>query len=95
DKDAAAFVAAVLPQVKTLVVTQPLNPRALDAQRLGEVALTAGLLPDQIRVVSSPAEALDCGRTLAGPTGLVVAVGSVHLAGDLLSAPGERVVTSL
>lgn len=95
DKDAAAFVAAILPQVKNLVVTQPLNPRALDAQRLGEVALTAGLLPDQIRVVSSPAEALDCGRTLAGPTGLVVAAGSVHLAGDLLSAPGERVVTSL
>jgi len=95
DKDAAAFVAAILPQVNNLVVTQPLNPRALDAERLAEVAVAAGLSPQQITVVPVPTEALNRGRTLAGPSGLVVAAGSVHLAGDLLSAPGERVVTSL
>ena len=95
DKDAPAFLAAILPQVNNLVVTQPLNPRALNAERLSEVAVAAGLSPEQITVVAAPLQALEAARALAGPEGLVVAAGSVHLAGDLLSAPGERVVTSL
>jgi dihydrofolate synthase/folylpolyglutamate synthase len=94
DKDAAGFIAAIIARVDVLIATRPLNPRALDAERVASLAKAAGVA----RVETQPdhAKALVLAREIAlAEGGSVVVTGSVHLIGDVVSAPGERIVTAL
>ena len=93
DKDAQGIAAAMLDSVKTVIATTPENPRAQNADSLAATLRAAGHL--DVRTEADPRVALDQAREAAGPGGIVFATGSVHLVGDLLSRPGERVVTSL
>ena len=95
DKDAAGFLAAMIPCVSRLVLTQPLNPRALSAEQLAGVALELGVAREDLVVEADPRKALELAKSMTDPRGTVIATGSVHLVGDLVSAPGERVVSSL
>ena len=93
DKDAQAMVAAMLSHVDTLITTSPENPRALAASVLGEIAVACG--HEDVRVIEDPREALQAARRAAASGAIVIATGSVHLVGDMLSEPGQRTVTAL
>jgi dihydrofolate synthase/folylpolyglutamate synthase len=93
DKDAQGIAAAMLDRVKAVIATTPDNPRALKADALASELIAAG--HQDVGVEADPRAALEQARVLAGPEGIVFATGSVHLVGDLLSRPGERVVTAL
>ena len=95
DKDALAFVRELAPVLAAVVVTQPLNPRALDSSSLVSVCQEAGFSSDAIRFESGVKAALAAARAEAGEDGVVLVTGSIHLVGDLLSPPGERIVSAL
>jgi dihydrofolate synthase / folylpolyglutamate synthase len=83
DKDAAAMLAPLLPQLDAVVFTKTSNPRALPPATLVHLAGR----PDA-EVVAEPQRALERARELAGPTGAVLATGSIYLIADLVREPG-------
>jgi dihydrofolate synthase/folylpolyglutamate synthase len=89
DKDAAGMLSALLPACNALIVTSSQNPRALPPATL--LSLTSQLNGPPAEIVSEPRRALARAREMAGPSGLVVATGSIYLIADLLApALGQR-----
>jgi dihydrofolate synthase/folylpolyglutamate synthase len=90
DKDAGAMLAALLPHCDRLVCTSNANPRALPPATLASLAAQLGT-PEAV-VERDPQEALARARALAGPSGAVLATGSIYLVADLLrpAQAGER-----
>jgi len=82
DKDAAAMLATLIPMCDALVLTASQNPRALPPPTLQSLAGQLG--GPRSEVIRDPRAALERARELAGPTGLVVATGSIYLVADLL-----------
>jgi dihydrofolate synthase/folylpolyglutamate synthase len=88
DKDAHGVLEALEPVLSSVVVTQPVSPRALDADELGEIAadvfgadrvLVARVLPDALdRAVSAAEEGDLLGGTGVLVTGSVVTVGQAR-----------------
>lgn len=80
DKEIAAMLAALRPLAAAIVFAAPAAPRAIAAaelaRRWGPAALTAPTV----------AGAIEAARALAGPDGLVVACGSLYVAGEALLA---------
>jgi dihydrofolate synthase/folylpolyglutamate synthase len=87
DKDAAAMLAALLPQCAGAVFTASSNPRTLSPATLASLAGQVGA-PAQTRVEVDPRRALEVARELAGPAGIVLATGSIYLIADLLRPAG-------
>ena len=86
DKDYPAMVEQMLPLASRFICLTPVSPRALPGEKLAEYlrslgaeARPAGDIPEGIRL------ALDA----AGEKGVVVAVGSLYLAGALRTAFGD------
>ena len=81
DKDVDGMLTALRPLTPTAVFTQPASDRALTPADLANRwnAPTASTAP-------TVAAALARARDLAGPTGVVVACGSLYLAGETLEA---------
>ncbi len=86
DKDAAGMLAKLLPAVDALVLTSSQNPRALPPPTLQSLARQLEGPPAE--VVRDPRAALERARELAGPSGLVLATGSIYLVADLV-APAD------
>jgi dihydrofolate synthase / folylpolyglutamate synthase len=82
DKDAAGMLAELIPKCDALVLTASRNPRALPPPTLQSLAAQLGGPPAEI--IRGPRAALERGRELAGPGGLVLATGSIYLVGDLV-----------
>jgi dihydrofolate synthase/folylpolyglutamate synthase len=80
DKDAAGILAALAPAVGLVVATQSSNARSLPAAALAALARALGL---ETQISPDPIVALDLGRRLVGPGGLVVVAGSIFLVGEL------------
>jgi dihydrofolate synthase/folylpolyglutamate synthase len=80
DKDVDGVCAALAPVLDGAVATQSTSPRALDATDLSARLAAAGL---ESEVCVPPSAALARGRELAGPTGAVIAAGSLSLLADL------------
>ncbi len=93
DKDAAAMLAGLSSACDGLVLTSSRNPRALPPPTLRSLVSQLGG-PDA-EIVPEPGRALQRGRELAGPDGLVVATGSIYLIADLLAPAGDRRASSL
>lgn len=93
DKDASGMFGAMLGRVKSLVVTSAGGPRSIEAAELGRIAVGAGF--PEPKVEPDPRRAVESARVLAGADGLVVCTGSIQLVGELVSEPGQRVVTAL
>ena len=93
DKDAAGMLAKLMPACDALVLTSSQNPRALPPPTLQSLARQLHGPPTE--VVSVPAVALQRARELAGPSGLVLATGSIYLVADLLAPAGRRRVSML
>jgi len=89
DKDAAAMLAALVPLCDALVLTGSQNPRALPPPTLQ--SLVRQLHGPSSELVRDPRAALDRAGELAGPSGVVLATGSLYLVADLLRpARGQR-----
>jgi len=89
DKDAAAMLAALVPLCDALVLTGSQNPRALPPPTLQ--SLVRQLHGPSSELVREPRAALDRAGELAGPSGIVVATGSLYLVADLVRpARGQR-----
>jgi dihydrofolate synthase/folylpolyglutamate synthase len=86
DKDAAGMLANLTTVTDALVLTSTQNPRALPPPTLQSLAHQVGC--DRSELVRDPRAALARGRELAGPSGLVLATGSIYLVADLL-APSQ------
>lgn len=93
DKDIAGMLDAMLVCVDSLVVTSPLAPRACTSDQLRELALERGFT--SVTEAQSVREGLQIARGQAGDEGVVVACGSVHVAGELLSSGEAREVSGL
>lgn len=95
DKDSDAFLRPILPLLDALVTTAPMNPRALSASALAEKAISLGIAGGRVQVIEEARAAVIAASEISGEDGVVLVTGSIHLIGDLLSKPGERVVSSL
>jgi dihydrofolate synthase / folylpolyglutamate synthase len=84
DKDAAAMLRELLPQVDRAVFTRSQNPRALSPGTLASLAEKLGGPPAE--TVADPRAAVQRAQALAGPGGAVVATGSIYLIADLVRA---------
>jgi dihydrofolate synthase/folylpolyglutamate synthase len=87
DKDAAGMLAALLPWCRELVITASRNPRALPPPTIQSLARQLDGPPTEI--VAEPVDALTRARELAGPSGVVLATGSIYLIADLLRPIGQ------
>jgi dihydrofolate synthase/folylpolyglutamate synthase len=75
-------IAGVLFPAADLILTEPLQPRAISAPLLSE--MTAHLARES-SVVRNPSDALERAIAMAGPEDAVFATGSLYLVGDLRS----------
>jgi dihydrofolate synthase/folylpolyglutamate synthase len=82
DKDVAGMFRVLGPRFDQALVTRfTNNPRALDPTHLAELWSERSAAP--VNVCTTPQEALEQARALAGPDDLVCISGSVYLAGEL------------
>jgi dihydrofolate synthase/folylpolyglutamate synthase len=93
DKDAAAMLAALMPEFDRIVFTRPRNPRSLSPATLTSLAeQLAGPLTE---TVAEPRAALERARSLAGPGGAVAVTGSIYLIADLVREPADLRASSM
>jgi dihydrofolate synthase / folylpolyglutamate synthase len=92
DKDAAAMLAALLPQCAAVVYCACTNPRALPPATLESLHGQVGGPPAYVE--PDPWRALERARALA-PNGVVLATGSIYLVADLRRPAGATGVSAL
>ncbi len=80
DKAVDEIAGLLFPSADFVVLTEPLQPRAISAVLLAE--MTAHLAKDSA-VVRDPAAALERAIEMASPDDAVFATGSLYLVGDL------------
>ena len=90
DKDATAMLGALLPAADNVVFTRTSNPRALPPGTLAHLSER----PDAI-TVGNPKAALERAKEIAGPSGAVLATGSIYLIADLVREPGVARVSMI
>jgi dihydrofolate synthase/folylpolyglutamate synthase len=86
DKDAAGMLRALLPACRAVVFASNPHPRALPPATLESLARQLDFTGDA-EVVGDPERALNRGRVIAGPAGMVLATGSIYLVASLARAP--------
>ena len=82
DKAVDEIAGVLFPAADSVILTEPLQPRAISAPLLAE--MTAHLARNS-SVVRDPSEALERAIAMAGPEDAVFATGSLYLVGDLRS----------
>ena len=87
DKDISGMMAELAPRISRLIVTQAIHPRAEDPEVLAELARSHGLKVELILPVSA---ALDRALELAGEGEVILATGSLFVAGEVLAAWESR-----
>ncbi|HXO88670.1 MAG TPA: folylpolyglutamate synthase/dihydrofolate synthase family protein [Candidatus Acidoferrales bacterium] len=80
DKAVDEIAGVLFPAADSVILTEPLQPRAISAPLLAE--MTAHLARKS-SVVRNPTEALERAIAMAGPEDAVFATGSLYLVGDL------------
>ncbi|MGA2509437.1 MAG: folylpolyglutamate synthase/dihydrofolate synthase family protein [Candidatus Acidiferrales bacterium] len=81
DKAVDEIAGLLFPAVDSVILTEPLQPRAISAPLLAE--MTGHLARNQVTVIRDPAEALERAIEMASPEDAVFATGSLYLVGDL------------
>lgn len=82
DKAVDTMIRELLPLASFFVATTPRNPRALPAEELRKMLLSAGLPEGKVLAEENPEAALNTALHIAGTAPLIVC-GSLYLAGDL------------
>ncbi len=80
DKDVSGIFSELMPRVQTLICTESFHPRAMEAQKLVELAHTYGCPAQAVVPVE---KALERAVELAGREAAIVAAGSVFIAGGI------------
>ncbi len=80
DKDVSGIFTELMPRVQTLICTESFHPRAMDSQKLVELAHTYGRPAQAVVPVE---EALQRAVELASQGAAIVAAGSVFIAGGI------------
>ncbi len=80
DKDASGMLEELAPRITKIIATQPDHPRALETEKLIQLAQKAGI---QVEEAKSTAGALERSLELAGEDGLTLSAGSVAFAGEM------------
>jgi dihydrofolate synthase/folylpolyglutamate synthase len=80
DKAVDEIAGLLFPASDFVVLTQPLQPRAISAPLLAEMT---GHLAKKSNVIADPAKALEHAIQMASPNDAVFATGSLYLVGDL------------
>jgi dihydrofolate synthase / folylpolyglutamate synthase len=93
DKDAAGVLGELLPLFDRVVFTRCANPRALSPATLETLAEKLGAPPAE--TVADPRSAVERAAALAGPSGAVVATGSIYLIADLVRERGDARASTL
>jgi dihydrofolate synthase/folylpolyglutamate synthase len=82
DKSVDEIAGLLFPRAETVILTEPLQPRAISAALLDEMV---GHHAKKVEIVADPAAALERALALARWDDAVFATGSLYLVGDLLS----------
>jgi len=82
DKAVDEIAGILFPAADSVILTEPLQPRAISAPLLSEMT---SHLARESSIVREPAEALERAISLASPSDAVFATGSLYLVGDLRS----------
>jgi dihydrofolate synthase / folylpolyglutamate synthase len=82
DKAVDEIAGLLFPKADFVILTQPLQPRAISAPLLAEMA---GHLAKSSVVVPDPGEALEHALDVSSPDDVIFATGSLYLVGDLRS----------
>jgi dihydrofolate synthase/folylpolyglutamate synthase len=82
DKDIAGMLDELAPRLTRVVATHSTHPRAADPEKIAALARQRGCPAE---VFADPAQALERGLILAGPDDLVLAAGSLFVAGAVLN----------
>jgi len=90
DKSVDEIAGLLFPSAHFVILTEPLQPRAISAPLLAE--MTAHLANGSI-VVRDPAEAFERAIQMASPEDAVFATGSLYLVGDLLGYWHRRIAS--
>jgi dihydrofolate synthase/folylpolyglutamate synthase len=93
DKDAAGVLGELLPLFDRVVFTRCANPRALSPATLETLADKLGA--PAAETVADPRSAVERAAALAGPSGAVVATGSIYLIADLVRERGDARASTL
>jgi dihydrofolate synthase / folylpolyglutamate synthase len=89
DKAVDEIAGLLFPAADSVILTEPLQPRAISAPLLAE--MTAHLARNST-IVREPAQALEHAIAIAGPEDAVFATGSLYLVGDLRAYWHQRPV---
>jgi dihydrofolate synthase/folylpolyglutamate synthase len=81
DKDIGGMLDALLPRVSRMVATCSTHPRAAKPERIAALARERGC---PVEVADDPAPALESALALVGPDDVLLAAGSVFVAGAVL-----------
>jgi len=87
DKAVDEIAGLLFPQADVVILTQPLQPRAISAPLLGEMT---GHLAKSFLVVPDPVDALEHALSIASRDDVIFATGSLYLVGDLRSYWSKR-----
>jgi dihydrofolate synthase/folylpolyglutamate synthase len=82
DKDIAGMLDELSPRLLRMIATRSTHPRAADPEKIAALARQRGFPAD---VAADPAQALESALLLAGSDGVVLAAGSLFLAGAVLA----------
>lgn len=88
DKDAEGLLRELAPLAATVTVTRSEHVRAMAPHTLAEAVRARGF--GDVRVAARAADALEAAIARAGPSGIVLATGSIFLAADVREAWAER-----
>jgi len=91
DKAVDEIAGLLFPAADFVILTQPLQPRAISAPLLAEMT---GHLAKSSIVVPDPAEALEHAFEIASPDDAIFATGSLYLVGDLRAYWSKRGVNT-
>jgi dihydrofolate synthase/folylpolyglutamate synthase len=83
DKDISGMFAELLPRVWRLILTQAVHPRAADPEALAELAHAAGVGVD---IIVPVADAIFHAMDEAGIDDVILAAGSIFVAGEAIAA---------
>ncbi len=83
DKDINGMFAELMPRVKRVIATQSIHPRAIEAQKLVDLAHTYGVPAQAVLPLE---KALETALELAGADSVVLAAGSLFIAAAVREA---------
>jgi dihydrofolate synthase/folylpolyglutamate synthase len=87
DKDVMGMFRALLPLTNHLILMQPISPRAFSTDQLADLARQAGYT-GALHSCPSATEALAYAESLAAPTDVICATGSLSVVGEFRSVLG-------